>query len=74
MSATASHAVSWGSPCPLASTVPSRGVVLETEHTCMTLRGVRATGSVTVTSAMHGLLRDDGRSREEFLALAGIRR
>ncbi|MGZ4616446.1 MAG: GTP cyclohydrolase I, partial [Actinomycetes bacterium] len=50
------------------------GVVLEAEHTCMTLRGVRATGSVTVTSAMHGLLRDDGRSREEFLALAGIRR
>ena len=50
------------------------GVVLEAEHTCMTLRGVRATGSVTVTSAMHGLLRDDGRSREEFFALTGIRR
>ena len=40
----------------------------------MTLRGVRANGSVTVTSAMHGLLRDDGRSREEFFALTGIRR
>ena len=50
------------------------GVVLEAEHTCMTLRGVRANGSVTVTSAMHGLLRDDGRSREEFFALTGIRR
>ena len=50
------------------------GVVLEAEHTCMTLRGVRATGAVTVTSAMHGLLRDDGRSREEFFALTGIRR
>lgn len=50
------------------------GVVLEAEHTCMTLRGVRATGSVTVTSAMHGLLREDGRSREEFFALAGISR
>jgi GTP cyclohydrolase IA len=50
------------------------GVVLEAEHTCMTLRGVRATGSVTVTSAMHGLLREDGRSREEFLALTGTRR
>jgi len=50
------------------------GVVLEAEHTCMTLRGVRATGSVTVTSAMHGQLRADGRSREEFLALVGIRR
>jgi GTP cyclohydrolase I len=50
------------------------GVVLEAEHTCMTLRGVKATGSVTVTSAMHGLLREDGRSREEFFALAGIHR
>ena len=50
------------------------GVVLEAEHTCMTLRGVRATGAVTVTSAMHGLLREDGRSREEFFALTGIRR
>ena len=50
------------------------GVVLEAEHTCMTLRGVRATGAVTVTSAMHGLLREDARSREEFFALTGIRR
>ena len=50
------------------------GVVLEAEHTCMSLRGVRAAGSVTVTSAMHGLLREDGRSREEFFALTGIRR
>jgi GTP cyclohydrolase I len=47
------------------------GVVLTAEHTCMTLRGVRATGSDTVTSAMHGLLRDDGRSRAEFLAVTG---
>jgi len=50
------------------------GVVLEAEHTCMTLRGVKATGAVTVTSAMHGLLREDGRSREEFFAVAGIHR
>jgi GTP cyclohydrolase IA len=47
------------------------GVVLEAEHMCMTLRGVRATGARTVTSALQGLLRDDERSRSEFLALAG---
>jgi GTP cyclohydrolase I len=47
------------------------GVVLEAEHMCMTLRGVRATGSRTVTSALQGVLRDDERSRSEFLALAG---
>jgi len=47
------------------------GVVLEAEHMCMTLRGVRATGARTVTSALQGVLRDDERSRSEFLALAG---
>jgi GTP cyclohydrolase IA len=45
------------------------GVVLEAEHSCMSLRGVRATGARTVTSAVHGLLRDDPRSRQEFFAL-----
>lgn len=49
------------------------GVVLEAEHHCMSLRGVRATGSRTVTSALHGLLRDDERSRAEFLGLVGAR-
>ena len=47
-------------------------VVLEAEHLCMSLRGVRASGSRTVTSALHGLLRDDHRSRSEFFALAGV--
>jgi GTP cyclohydrolase I len=47
------------------------GVVLEAEHQCMTLRGVRAAGARTVTSALHGLLRTDPRSRQEFLALTG---
>ena len=46
------------------------GVVLEAEHTCMTIRGVQARGSTTVTSALHGRLRDDPRSRAEFLDLA----
>ena len=48
------------------------GVVLEAEHLCMTLRGVQATGARTVTSTLHGLLRTDPRSRQEFLALTGI--
>jgi GTP cyclohydrolase I len=47
------------------------GVVIEAEHLCMSLRGVRATGSRTITSALHGQLRDDVRSRQEFFALAG---
>jgi GTP cyclohydrolase I len=48
------------------------GVVIEAEHSCMTLRGVRAAGSSTVTSALQGTLRDDGRSRQEFFALSGV--
>jgi len=47
------------------------GVVLEAEHLCMTLRGVQKPGAHTVTSALHGLVRDDSRTRQEFLALAG---
>jgi GTP cyclohydrolase IA len=47
------------------------GVVLEAEHLCMSLRGVQKLGAKTVTSALHGLVRDDPRTRQEFLALAG---
>ncbi len=47
------------------------GVVIEAEHTCMTLRGVQAAGSSTVTSTLLGVLREDARSRQEFFALAG---
>jgi GTP cyclohydrolase IA len=46
------------------------GVVLEAEHLCMSLRGVQKFGARTVTSALHGLIRDDPRTRQEFLALA----
>ncbi len=45
------------------------GVVIEAEHTCMTLRGARATGSRTVTSSMLGHLRDEPSARAEFLSL-----
>jgi len=48
------------------------GVVLVAEHLCMTLRGARAEGTDTVTSALHGVLLSDHRAREEFFALAGI--
>ncbi|XVV09958.1 GTP cyclohydrolase I FolE [Actinoplanes sp. CA-131856] len=48
------------------------GVVIEAEHLCMTLRGVQAVGARTVTSTMLGVLRDDARSRGEFLAAAGL--
>jgi GTP cyclohydrolase I len=45
------------------------GVILEAEHLCMSLRGVQKLGAKTVTSALHGLVRDDLRTRQEFLAL-----
>jgi len=48
------------------------GVVIEAEHTCMTLRGVQASGSSTVTSTLLGTLRQDARSRQEFFALSGV--
>jgi GTP cyclohydrolase I len=47
------------------------GVVLEAEHTCMSLRGAAKPGARTLTSALHGLVRDDARTRQEFLALTG---
>src|SRR4029077_11834946 len=50
---------------------PGTRVVLEAEHSCMTVRGVRALGSTTVTSAFTGTLSTDARARAEFLALAG---
>jgi GTP cyclohydrolase I len=50
------------------------GVVIEAEHSCMTLRGIRAVGSRTVTSALFGTLRDDPSSRAEFLSLVRRRK
>jgi GTP cyclohydrolase I len=48
------------------------GVVLQAGHSCMSLRGVRAPGVTTVTSRLLGALRDDPRSRQEFLTLTGV--
>ncbi|MCU1624157.1 MAG: folE [Frankiales bacterium] len=49
------------------------GVVVEAEHMCMRLRGARVTGTHTVTSALHGTVRDDARTRGEFLDLVRTR-
>jgi GTP cyclohydrolase I len=45
------------------------GVVIEAEHMCMSLRGVQKAGASTVTSALYGAVRDDQRTRQEFLSL-----
>jgi GTP cyclohydrolase IA len=46
-------------------------VVIEAEHTCMTIRGVQAPGSLTLTSAVQGDFLDDPEARHEFLTLIG---
>ena len=46
------------------------GVVIEAEHSCMTLRGVNTPGASLTTSRLMGVVRDDPRTREEFLRLA----
>jgi len=44
-------------------------VVIEAEHTCMTLRGVKKTGALTITSAIRGAFRKDPRTRAEAMSL-----
>ncbi|HEX7758616.1 MAG TPA: GTP cyclohydrolase I FolE [Caulobacteraceae bacterium] len=46
------------------------GVVIEAEHSCMTLRGVNTPGSILTTSRLLGVIREDPRTRAEFLRLA----
>lgn len=47
------------------------GVVIEAEHLCMTMRGIKKPGSKVVTSATRGTFRDDPRTRAEFLSIIG---
>jgi GTP cyclohydrolase IA len=47
------------------------GVMIEAEHSCMTLRGVNTPGSRLSTSRLLGAIRDDPRTRNEFLQAVG---
>lgn len=60
----------------LMEEVSPRGVavVMEAEHLCMTMRGARAAGALTQTSALRGLFRADARSRAEVMTLLSEQR
>jgi GTP cyclohydrolase I len=47
-------------------------VVIEAEHLCMTMRGIKKPGAVTVTSAVRGLFRNDARTRQEAMHHIGM--
>lgn len=49
------------------------GVVMESSHLCMVMRGVQKTGSTTTTSCMLGGMRSSAKTREEFLTLLNRR-
>jgi GTP cyclohydrolase I len=55
----------------LMAKLEPRGVIaiLECEHMCMAMRGIRKGGSRTITSAVRGLLRSDAKSRAEAMGL-----
>ena len=48
-------------------------VVIEAEHLCMTMRGIKKPGAVTVTSTVRGLFRSDARTRQEAMDHIGMR-
>ena len=48
------------------------GVIIKAEHSCMSIRGIRKTGSLTVTSTMRGAFRSDPASRAELMSLINM--
>ena len=60
----------------LAEILDPKGVAVVAEgyHMCMMMRGVQKQNSITTTSAMHGLFRDNNRTRTEFLNLVAYKR
>jgi GTP cyclohydrolase I len=58
------------------SRLDARGVavVVEAEHTCMTIRGVHKPGSLCVTSAMRGIFKDNLSTRSELMSLLNSRK
>jgi GTP cyclohydrolase IA len=58
----------------IESALSPRGVfvVIEAEHLCMTMRGIKKPGAVTVTSAVRGLFRNDARTRQEAMHHIGM--
>ncbi len=49
-------------------------VVIEAEHLCMTMRGARAAGAKTMTSALRGVIKSDARARAEVMSLLTTRK
>jgi len=48
------------------------GVIIKAEHSCMSIRGIRKSGSLTVTSTMRGAFRSDPASRAELMSLINM--
>lgn len=60
--------------CEAGLKAAGSGVVVDAEHLCMTIRGIKKPGSRVVTSATRGLFREDARTRAEFFAIVGGKR
>lgn len=50
------------------------GVVIESRHSCMVMRGVEKTGTTTITSCVLGCFESNSKTRTEFLSLVGVNR